>query len=210
MRFPFTNAVRKSVYDRLKTHEVSSNNDTDLIRAAVTIVLKKSETENETCFLLTRRAKTLSKHSGQYALPGGRLEIGESAHVAALRELQEEVGLKARKEHIIGKLDDFASRSGFLITPFVVWLDSDAPTSIDPSEVNEIFSIPIKELANPDIPKIQNIAESSRPVLSLYLESLEHEIFAPTAAILYQFREISLFGRSTRVSHYEQPIFAWR
>ena len=141
MSFPFTDAVRKSICDHLTTHDIYTDNNSELIPAAVTIVLKKSHTTNETCFLLTRRAKTLSKHSGQYALPGGRLEIGESPHLAALRELQEEVGVNAKKDQIIGKLDDFATRSGFLITPFVVWLNPDSPINLDPAEVNEIFSI---------------------------------------------------------------------
>ena len=127
MSFPFTDAVRKSICDHLTTHDIYTDNNSELIPAAVTIVLRKSHTKNETCFLLTRRAKTLSKHSGQYALPGGRLEMGESAHLAALRELQEEVGVNAKKDQIIGKLDDFATRSGVLITPFVVWLNPDSP-----------------------------------------------------------------------------------
>ncbi|MGV2389358.1 MAG UNVERIFIED_CONTAM: CoA pyrophosphatase [Microcystis novacekii LVE1205-3] len=71
--------------------------------------------------VLTRRAATLRAHAGQWAMPGGRLDAGETPEQAALRELHEEVGLACAPADVLGRLDDYATRSGYLITPVVVW-----------------------------------------------------------------------------------------
>ena len=208
--FEFYPSVQSSYAGHLSSHPRVAIDDTALIPAAVAIVVTKSAHNDEACFLLTRRAKGLARHSGQYALPGGRLEPNESTEMAALRELKEELGLTASISQVAGQLDDFATRSGFRITPVVVWLDQDTNMTLDPGEVDAVFSVPIRDLNHPDIPRLHQISESSIPVLSIWFESLQEEVFSPTAAILYQFREVALFGRQTRVAHYEQPVFAWR
>ena len=68
--------------------------------------------------------------------------------------------------------------------------------------------LPLAELERPDVPRVRSIPESDRPVLSIPL--LGAHIHAPTAAILYQLRQVALRGGATRVAHYEQPTFAWR
>src|SRR5881397_2255965 len=83
--------------------------------AAVAVVLL-SDDAGRACFLLTRRAAGLRKHARQWALPGGRLEPGESAVDGARRELAEEVGLALDADAALGLLDDYPTRSGFLIT----------------------------------------------------------------------------------------------
>jgi mutator protein MutT len=85
--------------------------------------------------LLTRRASGLRSHAGQWALPGGRLDEGETPEQAALRELQEEVGLTPDPSAVLGRLDDYATRSGYLITPVVVWLDAAQDLQLNPQEV---------------------------------------------------------------------------
>ena len=208
--FEFYPSVRSSYAGHLSSHPRVAIDDSVLIPAAVAIVVTKSTHNDEACFLLTRRAKGLARHSGQYALPGGRLEPNESTEMAALRELKEELGLTASTSQVAGQLDDFATRSGFRITPVVVWLDQHINMTLDPGEVDAVFSVPIRDLNHPDVPRLHQISESPSPVLSIWFESLQEEVFSPTAAILYQFREVVLFGRETRVAHYEQPVFAWR
>lgn len=154
----------------------------------------------------TRRAATLRAHSGQWALPGGRIDEGETPEQAALRELEEEIGVHAEPADIVGRLDDFATRSGYVMTPIVVWLGTAPPTRINEAEVARLHFIPFPQL---DVePRLISIPESDRPVIQMPL--LSTLIHAPTAAVLYQFRELALQGRPTRVAHFEQPVFAWK
>ncbi|HEY6424263.1 MAG TPA: CoA pyrophosphatase [Pseudonocardiaceae bacterium] len=156
--------------------------------------------------LITRRAAALRAHPGQYALPGGRIDPGESAADAALRELAEELGMELPRESVLGLLDDYVTRSGYVITPVVVWAgEHDEPLRLQEAEVAEVFAVPFTDL---DVdPVFVAIPESDRPVIRLPLRG--GWLHAPTAAVLHQFREVVLRGRRTRVSHLEQPLFAW-
>lgn len=176
-------------------------------RAAVAQVLLY-DGEGRACFLITRRAATLRKHTGQWALPGGRLDAGETAERAALRELQEEVGLILDESTVLGALDDYGTRSGFIITPVVVWGGLVGELTPNPAEVAKIFRVPLDDLEGPDVPRLVSIPESDRPVIQLPL--LGTLIHAPTAAVVYQMREVVVHGRATRVNHFEQPVWAWR
>lgn len=170
---------------------------------AMTIVPRGTEA----AFLLTRRPAHLANHPGQWALPGGRLEPGESAEEAALRELDEEVAVHLPADAVLGRLDDYITRSGFVITPIVVWGGEVEPVP-NPSEVAEIYRIPLAELDRDDAPRLLTIPESDRPVIQMPL--LGNFIHAPTAAVLFQFREVAIRGLTTRVSHFDQPVWAWR
>ena len=159
-------------------------------------------------FILTTRAARLADHAGQRAFPGGRVDPGESVEQAALRELEEEVGLKLDAGSILGRLDDYATRSGFIISPVVVWAASDTELVPNPGEVDRIHRIPLRELLRPEAPILEDIDESPEPVIKMPLG--DDWFAAPSAAIAYQFREVALLGRNTRVAHFEQPLFAWQ
>ena len=180
---------------------------TTLRRAAVAVAVVRGN-DGRACFLLTRRAPSLTAHGGQWALPGGRVDGAETESEAALRELEEEVGLHVAGDSIIGVLDDYVTRSGYVITPVVVWCEDAGEIRPDPREVAAVHSVPLDELDRPEVPRVHRIEESDRPVLSIPL--LGTYIHAPTAAVLYQFREVAFHGRDTRVAHFEQPVFAWR
>ncbi|WP_372682147.1 CoA pyrophosphatase [Desulfosarcina sp.] len=158
--------------------------------------------------ILTRRASNLRNHAGQWALPGGHMEDGESPEAAVLRELEEEVGLTLGHNRVIGRLDDYSTRSGFIIKPMVVWGDTDLELTANPDEVASIHRIPLAELLRDDAPMFQEIPESEHPVLFMPIGN--SMVAAPTAAIMYQFREVALLGNDVRVAHYEQPYFAWQ
>jgi 8-oxo-dGTP pyrophosphatase MutT (NUDIX family) len=176
-------------------------------RAAVAEVLVADE-DGRACFLITRRAATLRNHTGQWALPGGRIDTGETAEDAALRELREEVGLTLEPAAVLGLLDDYGTRSGYLITPVVVWGGTARTLVPNPAEVAKVFRVPLDDLEGRDVPRLVSIPESDRPVIQLPL--LGTLIHAPTAAVVYQMREVVVHGRPTRVNHFEQPVWAWR
>ena len=175
--------------------------------AAVAAVLLPDD-DGRACFLLTRRTATLRAHARQWALPGGRIDAGESSKAAALRELREEVGLALDASSVLGLLDDYGTRSGFIITPVVVWAGERVELTPNPAEVAHVYRVPLSELDKPDVPRLITIPESDRPVIQVpVLSSLIH---APTAAVLYQIREVVVHGRPTRVAHFEQPTWAWK
>lgn len=164
---------------------------------------------DEAALLLTRRPATMNRHAGQWALPGGRIDPGETEAQAALRELEEEVGLALSEEALLGRLDDYETRSGFVITPFVVWAGDARVLTPAPDEVASMHRIPLSEWLRDDAPLLDAPHEpGGAPVLRM---PLGHSwVAAPTAAVIYQFREVLLLGRDTRVAHYDQPKFTWR
>ena len=168
--------------------------------AAVGVVLVDDDL-GQACFVLTRRTSSLRRHSGQWALPGGRIEADESPVDAARREILEEVGLDLPSAALLGRLDDFLSRSEHLIAPFVFWADDSARLKANPQEVAAVYRVPLEHLERPGNPLRD-------PLLRFAV--LGTTVYAPTAAILLQFRELALRGRHVQVSHEEQPRFAWR
>ncbi|MEP7047767.1 MAG: CoA pyrophosphatase [Ilumatobacteraceae bacterium] len=160
-------------------------------------------------FLLCVRAATMNRHAGQWALPGGRIDDGESAEAAALREVDEELGLSIDPSNVLGRLDDYGTRSGFVITPVVVWGDGSVELVPDPSEVAHVLPVGLHELCRADSPRFVSIPESDRPVVQVPIG--RDLIHAPTGAVLLQFRWVALDGLAdARVDEFEQPVFAWR
>jgi 8-oxo-dGTP pyrophosphatase MutT (NUDIX family) len=198
---------RARVAERLAAFAREAVADTSLRPAAVALVLTPDEHGNA-CFVLTRRTARLNRHAHQWALPGGRLDPGESVVDAALRETEEEVGITLSPSGVLGLLDDFPTRSGFRMTPVVCWAEAGSVPCANPEEVEQVYVVPLGELQKPEIPVLHTIPESDRPLLSIPL--LGRMIHSPTAAILFQLREVVLEGRPTRVAHYEQPVFAWK
>jgi 8-oxo-dGTP pyrophosphatase MutT (NUDIX family) len=203
----YDDSLRDRVRANLAAFEIRSQRVEGLRPAAVALTLVADDA-GAACFVLTRRVTGLRAHSGQWALPGGRLDPGETPEEAARRELAEEVGLDIRGRDVLGLLDDYPTRSGYVITPVVVWAGRDCRLEANPNEVAAIYRVPLAELDRPDVPRLHHIPESDRLVISIPL--LGTNIHAPTAAILYQLREVAVWGRSTRVADYEQPVFAWR
>jgi 8-oxo-dGTP pyrophosphatase MutT (NUDIX family) len=202
----FTDTLRETLTDHLARFDRRSA-PLEARRPAAVAVVVVPDGEGRAAVLLTRRASGLRRHGGQWALPGGRLDPEETPEEGALRELEEEIGLALLPGVVLGRLDDYPTRSGFIITPVVLW-GSDAPLRPDPGEVAGIYLVPVEDLLEPESLVLQKIPQSDRPVLALAI--LGTLIYAPTAAVLHQFAEVAVAGRETRVAHYEQPVFAWR
>jgi 8-oxo-dGTP pyrophosphatase MutT (NUDIX family) len=204
---PFNEATRRNIAERCAAFaRLEAGDVSGLKRAAVAIVLVEAATGG-TAFLLTLRARGLRAHSNQWALPGGRCDEGETPVKAALRELHEELGLELGEGDVLGMLDDYPTRSGYLVTPVVAWALDSAKLSPNPAEVRSVHRIALGDVERPDAFDFVSIPESDRRVIRF--RHAGQFIHAPTAALIYQFREV-LDGRDTRVAELEQPVFAWK
>jgi mutator protein MutT len=218
--FICNDALFRQISLNLREFKIMSHERDGLKKAAVAITIvdvfhgpdlhgvsKQDHWDKNAALILTRRTSRLKHHAGQWAFPGGRIDEGESAEDTALRELQEEVGLKLKRDSLIGRLDNFITRSGFIITPVMIWGGSGVDFTPNPAEVKSLHRIPLAEFMREDAPILQQIPESKNPVLLMPVGVTW--IAAPTAALIYQFREVAILGKNARVAHYEQPYFAW-
>ncbi|UFS75706.1 CoA pyrophosphatase [Tardiphaga sp. 37S4] len=209
MILPFNAATRTMIETRLAafTRIDKGQYASGLKHAAVALVMVKAATELETSLLLTLRASGLRAHSNQWAPPGGRCDPGETPVQAAIRELREELGLQLTQDDVIGVLDDYPTRSGYLITPVVMWAHDRVQLMPNPDEVASVHRIALSQIARPQAFDFVAIPESDRRLIRY--SHFGHFIHAPTAALIYQFSEV-LAGRTTRVAELEQPVFAWK
>lgn len=127
--------------------ELAPTGGPDLIPAAVLVPLV--ERGEGLSVLLTRRADTLRRHTGQVALPGGRIDPGETPWEAALREAEEEIGLARDHVELAGLSTRYRTGTGYLITPVVGFVTPPIELSPNPQEVAEIFETPFRFLMNP-------------------------------------------------------------
>ncbi|MHA0289772.1 NUDIX hydrolase [Mycobacterium sp. C3-094] len=238
MTLGYDDALRDRIRDNLIGHRRRIVTDPDKRRAAVAVVLVDSvvgedrvdpapvddwiagrpmpenldgrmvDVSGGAAFLLCRRASRLSTHAAQWALPGGRLDPGETAVDAALRELDEEVGVALPDDAVLGLLDDYPTRSGYVITPVVVWGGGRLDLRPAPDEVVAVYRVGLHQLLRADSPRFVTIPESPRPVVQIPLGN--DLIHAPTGAVLLQLRWLGLEGRADPVDQLEQPVFAWR
>jgi 8-oxo-dGTP pyrophosphatase MutT (NUDIX family) len=205
-------ALSESLKDRLSENLQTFAVETienDLRDAAVAIVVT-DDADGKPAILLTLRPVRMGRHSNQYALPGGKVDPGETAEDAAFRELHEELGLDLPRSALLGRLDDYPTRSGFRMSPFVLWAGDGVEIIPEPSEVASVHHIPFAELDSDAIPLFSDGQTPDRPVLYSDFPALGTQMYSPTASIIYQFREVALRGQSTRVSHFDQPRFAWK
>jgi 8-oxo-dGTP pyrophosphatase MutT (NUDIX family) len=210
MTRPFDHTTRRNIAERCAAFARLPAGESMLAlkRAAVAIALTEADdAAGGTAVLLTLRAAGLRAHSSQWALPGGRCDEGETQVMAALRELHEELGLELQPDDVLGLLDDYPTRSGYLITPVVVWAGKGASISPNPAEVASVHRIALAAIERDEAFDFVTIPQSTGRVIRFHHTG--RLIHAPTAALIYQFREV-LAGRDTRVADLEQPVFAWK
>lgn len=194
-------AFRSIAAERLGSFEHTTVPDEPGLRRAG-VVLCAVEHDGVPSVILIRRAYR-GRNAGQWGLPGGRLEDGETPQQAALRELHEEIGLAAGPGDVLGRLDDFPAASGFAITPIVVVLHDPGPPAPDPDEVHSVHRTSLRRLAADDTPTWVPQPDGGR-LLQMRLGP-DWRVHAPTGAILWQFREVVLLGRQARVADFVQP-----
>ncbi len=194
--------IRRTIAGNLQAFE-RRDSPLSLTPAAVAIVLVMSD--GIPSVPIFQRPLNMSRHAGQIALPGGKVHAGETVEDCAIREVNEELGLVLDTADVLGLLDDFDTESGFRITPVVIW-SSAGVSDLKPSrwEVLKLFVIGTPELHD----TVAAAALGSTQEFSLRFQRVE--VFAPTAAILYQFSEVALDGRPCRVADFYQPPFTHR
>ena len=210
MRLSLDPALRDELGSRLAEHPVTRLPVNDGLRRAAVAFVVTDDADGAPAIILTRRPSRMGRHAGQYALPGGKVDAGETEPEAALRELEEELGISLGPEAVLGQLDDYATRSGFVISPFVMWGGPELAIDPAPDEVEKVLHIPFAELDSTAIPHFQPGVDPDRPILFSRFPTVGHSMYSPTAAIVFQFREVCLRGQSTRVAHFDQPRFAWK
>ncbi len=238
MTIAYDEALREQIRERLAGHRRRAVTDPTKRHAAVAVVLVDSELGEDrvdpapvdewidgrpmpesldgrmvdvsggAAFLLCRRASRLNSHPAQWALPGGRVDPGETMVEAALRELDEEVGINVSDSTVLGLLDDYPTRSGYVITPVVIWGGGRLDPHPAPDEVVAVYRVGLHQLQRADSPRFFAIPESPRPVVQIPLGN--DLIHAPTGAVLLQLRWLCLEGRHDPVDELEQPVFAWK
>src|SRR5215470_20115430 len=162
MKRPFDDTTRRNIagvcaaFARVQSEEAAPA----LKRAAVAIALTGADDGAETALLLTRRAAGLRAHRAQWALPGGRCDAGDTQRDAALRELHEELGLELQSDAVLGLLDDYPTRSGYLVTPVVIWVASPQQILPNPAEVASVHTIGLTTIERAEAFDFVTIPES--------------------------------------------------
>jgi 8-oxo-dGTP pyrophosphatase MutT (NUDIX family) len=105
---------------------------------------------------LTRRSPLLPNHAGQVSFPGGKIEAFDaSIEEAALREANEEIGLDPAKAEVLGRMDDFVTRTGFHISPVIALVPRGIEFTPCAQEVREVFCLPFEVLLDPESPRLR-------------------------------------------------------
>lgn len=155
-------------------------------RAAAVSVVVTVDQHGDSCVLLTQRSHQLRTYPGQFALPGGHVDPGETTCEAALRELEEELGINADDCHVVGQLNDVVTASGTIVTPFVVLLDATTTLKPNPAEVHRVLHVTAAEL------RVKPIVSGGEDGASINVQwPFRDELLqSPTASIMRQFIDV--------------------
>jgi 8-oxo-dGTP pyrophosphatase MutT (NUDIX family) len=213
----FDNSLRSRLARNIGAHVRHEEPLDGRRHAAVAVVIVDSDPHRDAsgtigaaggaALLLCQRALHMTRHAGQWALPGGTVEPGETSLEAGLRELDEELGIRLEPQSVVGWLDDYSTRSGYVITPAVLWGPANPALRPADKEVLAVYRLGLQTLSDAE-PRFLAIPQSDRPVLQLPLG--DHLIHAPTGAVLFQLRQVGLLGvTGERLDRFEEPVFAW-
>lgn len=194
-------ALRDRITANLAAFPRRELDHTGFRRAAVGVVL--APTDDGPAFILTRRALHMRRGAGNYALPGGNFEPGESAVDAALRETFEELGVALAASDALGLLDDFITLGGHIVTPVIFLAPQPVVLRPNPDEVDTAWLVPLADLDHPESPRQEAHPDGGPAILRMFAQG--GWINPPTAAFLYQFREVALHGRVVRTDDIGQP-----
>ena len=156
------------------------------------VLLPLFERRGEDFLLFTRRTHHVRHHRGEISFPGGAWEREDTdLEATALREAEEEVGLRTDDVTVLGRLDDFESVHGYHVVPYVGYFEAPYPYRIDPGEIAEMIEVPVSRLRDPDIFRVEDWRHRGRTVPVFFYTVDDHEIWGLTAEILRQFLELT-------------------
>ena len=161
--------------------ELEGRDEADLTPAAVLVAVTDRARPG---VLLTQRTDTLRHHAGQIAFPGGRLDPGEDAVVAALREAEEEIALPRAQVQVIGAVDRYRTVTGYTVTPVLAIVPADVPLVASEAEVASVFEVPLDFLLDP-ANQVEASAEWRGRTRHYYeIRWQDHRIWGATAAMI--------------------------
>jgi len=134
--------------------------------------------------LFTKRSQKVEAHKGEISFPGGVIEPGESALGAALREIEEEVGIKKERIRLLGELDEILTMTGFRIRPFVASLDWPVALRPNQGEIEEIYILPLAKFLDPGRLKIQHWQRKEQDYPVYHFQFPECTVWGATAKII--------------------------
>lgn len=171
----------------LRGIELTGMQDRPPVPAAVLVAFVAGEAPG---VLLTKRNEHLKRHAGQVSFPGGRIDPTDAdAEAAALREAEEEIALSPHFVEVLGRLGDFLTGTGFLITPVVALVPPGLRYAPMPGEVDAVFELPVDVLLDPAAPRRER-QERGGLVRDVWIwPHPEHDIWGATAAILVHLAE---------------------
>ncbi len=163
--------------------------DPELTCAAVLIPLLLKE--NEWHVLVTQRTQTVEHHKGQISFPGGACEPEDSGLLnTALRETYEEIGIQSERVEVLGTLDDFATITNFIVTPFVGIIPHPYAYNISHQEVAQVIEVPLSFLHDPDHLRTEVREYDGCQHDVLFWDYGPYTIWGATARILKSFLEL--------------------
>jgi len=162
---------------------------TDAIRAMArkdaAVLVSVIERGDGAHMVLTKRTEALRTHSGQIALPGGRIDPDDlTPEAAALRECEEETGIPRDAVRTVGRLPVYLSGSGFRIHPVLAVIEGDPPVRPNPDEVESVFEVPMAFLMNRDNHRKGSVVWNGKRRYFLEMPYGEHRIWGVTAGII--------------------------
>lgn len=162
----------------------------DRVLPLAAVLIGVVEYEEEPTVILTRRSEKLKKHSGQVALPGGRVDVSDPSPLAAvLRETEEEIGLTSGFVDIAGYLETFETGSGFRVLPVVGFVRPGFKLNVNMDEVADVFEVPLAFLMNRANHKIESDVRDGQVISYYSMSHGRHHIWGVTAGILRNLSE---------------------
>lgn len=176
----------RSIRSILDEYEPQVWSEEEVIPAAVLIPLFVKDGEVQV--LLTVRTDTVEAHKGQISFPGGAHEdVDPDMQATALRETEEEVGIKPKDVQVLGQLDQLITITDFIVTPFVGVIPHPYKYVPNHDEISELIEVPLAFFLNDDNLRTENRDFRGRPVTVYFYQYGAHTIWGVTARILRDF-----------------------